>query len=531
MKALLVFIAILSLGFIMAQPPVAWEMEKSSFLIHVNYGASLVTDPQGNIYCAGQLYESASLGNTMLMKLDPQGNELWMKLWKGAGADGENKLNKVVRARSGALYAVGQFTDRDGDIAVMKYTPSGDLRWYDNYSASSFGNYNDEGFDIAVDAEENVYVVGVVTSTSGNGDDVMTIAYDSMGAILWEKQYTGASDWDFPSAICADASGNVYSTSGSFNFFGTASRDMTILHYDKQGTEQWKAYYTGPSGHDYSKDIQTDGNGHVWVCGQINTNNYDMGIARFNEFGTKLWSKTYDGSAGQGDTAISLALHTDGSVTVIGKTMEDLNGNIVPAMTIIHYDGQGNEVWNKQMFGPEDLGIEPNRVYVDTTNDIIYAAGTTQRSNNQTDGFLIRLNKAGAIQWTYTHDGSKFMDDAFMDVTTDRFGNVIASGYANSDGTSADVLIVKLGNNGPTGLKQEITDLSVTVYPNPLTDQLSITGGQLSYTLMTADHRTVATGQIEGHGAIEVVDYPKGLYILFLKDKKGHQAVRKLIKM
>lgn len=511
-----------------AQPPVAWSVEKTSFLIHENYGASVVTDPQGNVYCAGQLYESASLGNSMLLKLDPQGNEVWTGLYKGAGADGENKAVKVVRGASGNLYMVGQVTDRDGDLGIWKYSPNGKLIWNDNYTPSWFGEYYDEGYDIAIDSEENAFIIGVVTSTDGNGDDVMTVGYDSAGNILWEQQYTGASDWDYPSAICAEPNGNVYSTSGSFNFFGTASRDMTILHYDKQGTGQWKAYYTGPSGHDYSKDIETDGKGNVWVCGQINTNNYDMGIAQFNQFGTKVWSKTYDGSAGMGDTALSLALHSDGSVTVIGKSMEDVGGNIFPAMTVIHYDNQGNEQWNKQFYGPDALGIEPATVFVDTTTDIIYVTGTTYRANNQTDGIIIRLTAAGVEQWTFTYDGTKFKDDGFMDVTTDLFGNVIASGYANGDGTGADVLVIRLGTNGPTSV-EDVSGLNLTIYPNPTQDVLTISGGRIHYELLSTSQQVLQQGSIAQTGSIDIGKYPSGIYLLMIETEDGNRRVEKII--
>jgi len=105
------------------------------------------------------------------------------------------------------------------------------------------GNAEDEGTDIAVDADGNVYVTG--RSEGGmSGLDYVTIKYSREGIQEWIQRYdgTGGGD-DAASAILLDDQGNVYVT-GYSEGIGTGS-DYATVKYNSSGVQQWVSRYNG----------------------------------------------------------------------------------------------------------------------------------------------------------------------------------------------------------------------------------------------------------------------------------------------
>jgi len=92
------------------------------------------------------------------------------------------------------------------------------------YSILFGGQFNDDGWDVAVDANQNVYVVGIASSpdfptnstagflrsTNSGGDDVFVTAFAADPPNVLYSVYIGGSSNDFGYGIAADAMNNVY---------------------------------------------------------------------------------------------------------------------------------------------------------------------------------------------------------------------------------------------------------------------------------------------------------------------------------
>jgi len=146
-----------------------------------DYNSSAAVDPTGNIYVAGFFWSaSITFGSTTLVnqgytdmfivKYDTDGNLLWAKSPVGTG--NEDAYNAVTDT-SGNLYVTGYFNEHldfngttfttagETDIFVAKYDPNGNVLW----AKSTGGPNGDNGFGIAVDKSENVYVTGFFKSS------------------------------------------------------------------------------------------------------------------------------------------------------------------------------------------------------------------------------------------------------------------------------------------------------------------------------------------------------------------------------
>jgi hypothetical protein len=99
--------------------------------------------------------------------------------------------------------------------------------WTNRYNGP--GNGDDFPYAMAVDGSGNVFVTGH-SEGSVSSTDYATIKYSNAGVPLWTNRYDGLGhDYDIPSAMAVDDSGNVfvagYSTRSSGGF------DMTTIKY------------------------------------------------------------------------------------------------------------------------------------------------------------------------------------------------------------------------------------------------------------------------------------------------------------
>jgi len=108
------------------------------------------------------------------------------------------------------------------------------------------GNGIDKVKAMVVDNSGNEYVTG--SSFSGaNGDDYVTIKYNSGGVRQWLARYNGpGSGNDVPNSIYVDGAGNVYVTGYSDQLTGTfINDDVATVKYSPTGTQLWVSRFDG----------------------------------------------------------------------------------------------------------------------------------------------------------------------------------------------------------------------------------------------------------------------------------------------
>ena len=138
-------------------------------------GNSIVLDSLGNIYVTGYFSGSVFFGSSNIVsngnfdmfiaKYDSEGNVIWAKQ---AGGEYQDRGIGVVVDDLGCAYVTGYFTQdatfdstvitgmEDSDIFIAKYANDGNVLWV----KSVVGKTDDNGYGIALDAENNVYVTG-----------------------------------------------------------------------------------------------------------------------------------------------------------------------------------------------------------------------------------------------------------------------------------------------------------------------------------------------------------------------------------
>ncbi len=252
-----------------------------------------------------------------------------------------------------------------------------------SFSSYLTGQYGDAGWDIATDANGNVYVCGDTLSpfllskktaqfqttyggsqgTYRYGDAFVAkfVPNSSNTLSLAYLTYLGGSGQDSARGIAADADGNAYVTgftdSPNFPTAHAASKkisgrnntpqrlyrsDAFVTKLGPQGTNLVYSTYLGGGERDAGNAIAVDSSGHAYVAGFTDSVDFpvvtnraagarrvvqramggvqDAFVVKLGVAGTNLDFSTYLGGAGQ-DNALGIAVDADGDVYLTGYTV------------------------------------------------------------------------------------------------------------------------------------------------------------------------------------------------------------------
>jgi hypothetical protein len=115
----------------------------------------------------------------------------------------------------------------------------------------------------------------------------------------------------------------------------------------------------------------------------------------------------------------------------------------------LQVNGQVMPQWVDRYNGAGDFTDKVNAMTSDPSGNY-YLAGYSTRPGNEKDFLVMKLAPNGDTLWVRTLDGSNHGHDEASDIAYEPTGNIVATGYAEGNGTGNDVFSVKLNLNGDT---------------------------------------------------------------------------------
>jgi len=262
----------------------------------------------------------------------------------------------VTTDAAGNIYTVGTFSDTSDldptagsqtatpeggdDIYVVKQSSNGSLIW-----AKSFGGSNtDSPAGVGVDNSGNVYISGTyggaidldpsasTFSFFAGSIEVFVLKLDASGNFVWGKSM-GSGANDYATAMCLDASGNVY-TAGTFESmmdfdpgagvyqitpFGSGGTDVFVSKLDANGNFVWAVNMGGVSS-EQPNSICVDALFNVYTTGDFRgVADFDPGagtftlsaidqddafVSKLDPNGAFVWAKQFGGMDYQNGSSI-----------------------------------------------------------------------------------------------------------------------------------------------------------------------------------------------------------------------------------
>ncbi|MFA5163808.1 MAG: SBBP repeat-containing protein [Patescibacteria group bacterium] len=262
-------------------------------------------------------------------------------------------LNGGVADSDGNIYVAGLRSDSK---TIWKLNSRGGLDW--SFDIGAGGNL----YGIAIDANDNIYVVGSLVVESEIVDTVWKL--DTNGNLLWSYNTE-------VSLLCVavDSAGNVY-VGGPVNL----ESNKNVWKLDTNGNLLW-SYKTGTGRGEVALGLAVDTDDNVYVAGDrvTDTNDEENTVWKLSSSGSIIWG--YD-TGNPEESLIDIDVDSAGNVYVAG-----------PESAIGHtwkLSNSGGLVW--------EVSVGGNVVNVDADDSLVVGG---------INGGVWKLDSAGNKVWEY----------------------------------------------------------------------------------------------------------------------------------
>jgi hypothetical protein len=433
----------------------AWTQQFDLTKPNPDEARAVVTDSRGNVVMAGEVFNSSNVRQWYVAKYDGlDGHLIVGKIILGPANAGLQQTAPIgdsfvrsiaVDSQDNIIVAGGSKFDvnHDEDFETIKLSPTLTQIWA-RLLNNAAQNGADEVQKVAVDANDNVIVTGN-SPGSGTGDDFLTVKYASAGGLTFQKRLniTGNSN-DTPTGLAIEAAtGNIWVVGTSKN---NPNGEQTVtMAYDSTGAalnNNFPVKHGVTNGDSNGAAIVLDSGGSAFITGTDfdSGNNHSIYTAKVLTGGFPLFEKNYVLSQ-NGDSfafARDIAIGLDDNPVVTG--VEDSGSGTLIAVTL-KYEGQaggvglGTLLWHR-----DDPGLSPpstanpafpqydsagEKVVVDGAGTVTIAGETAANSDGTTTYVARYSADTGAILDRTTFDnGYKSHADTAEGIAVDGSGNI-----------------------------------------------------------------------------------------------------------
>jgi hypothetical protein len=238
-------------------------------------------------------------------------------------------MTDMVVSDAGFAYVVGGVARNcpEGlciyDVALIKYTPSGDTAWVRYFGSSAF---NEQPIAVRLSSTGDVIIAGRMNETQ----DFLTLAFSNNGTLRWQQVYDGPDhSVDFPTGMTIDSHGNVIVAGTSWN--NAEAFNYSVVKYSLSGQQLWAAQFNGSGNtRDFCYGVATDTNRNVYVTGSSVsgfTGPSRCSTVKFNHNGGHVWTATYDAPDHTYDGGKAVFVDNSDNVYVGGDGVGTTNGS------------------------------------------------------------------------------------------------------------------------------------------------------------------------------------------------------------
>ncbi|MFT6922028.1 MAG: hypothetical protein ACJA1C_001026 [Crocinitomicaceae bacterium] len=399
------------------------------------------------------------------------------------------------------------FGNGQGDNWLIKINEFGDTLWTKTIGEAT----NEQGGQIRQTMDGGF----ILTSTVGIGPlSSRIVKTNVIGDTLWTLPFGGGGAETDVLLSVEQTTDNGFLFSGYTNSYGTMNgqADMWLIKTDNFGDTLWTKTYGGLNW-ESGKAIQTNDGGFLISAVTYSFSNLGQEwLIKTNNTGDTLWTKIYGGIW---DEYINESIQTtDNGFAILGQTNSFGNGG--SDVWFIKTDQAGDTLWTKTYGGSNDeIGVS-----VKQTSDGGYIIGAQTKSfgNGLNDLWIIKTDAFGDTLWTSVYGGAS--EDYIGDCHQTSDGGYIILGSTNSMGNgSQDIWVIKTDANGIASTQETFLSKKFTIYPNPVTDIISLTeignaGTIKSIEIITVDGRIVSNYEGVGTKKINVSKLTSGQYFL-----------------
>ncbi|MEX1003623.1 MAG: S8 family serine peptidase [Crocinitomicaceae bacterium] len=266
-----------------------WDGQESG----IDIPADIIVDDNENTYICGGTEDSFGYSDFGIIRLDPGGNLDWDRYYDDnelydAASELEFLENGDLCVTGGSNYSSGVW-----NIVVLELDPNDGSSVAESQSTSSNVAFV-EVTAMTSDSSNNIYVTGYTDNT---GRDVHTVKFDSTLSEEWVVDYDGGNE-DEGRDIAVDTDGNVYVV--GHTQISSSEYNFLTLKYNSSGTLIWDEEYGNVEDSEQARGeaIELDNDEDLFVTGTvIQGNRESIDLLKYNSSGEiKLHKSIYSDS-------------------------------------------------------------------------------------------------------------------------------------------------------------------------------------------------------------------------------------------
>jgi len=298
-----------------------WVAKYTGPVNHLDDDAiSLAIDNSGNVYITGYRTGPETGLDYATVKYNSEGLQMWVAKYNGPG-NNDDKVKSIAIDGSGNIIVSGSSDNNDEtgfDFATIKYNSKGEQLWAARYNGSA--NDDDKVCSMAADISGNVYVSGTCISNGYPHYKYATVKYNNSGIEQWVKEYSYYAGSAFAKSMTIDNSGNIYVT--GINLSWGENDVWATVKYNSDGIQQWAAAFVAIGDYNDPTAIVTDPSGNIYVTGMSGLSRYtttwDIATIKYNPDGALQWYKIFNGTGNSQDGGTGINADASGNAYVIG---------------------------------------------------------------------------------------------------------------------------------------------------------------------------------------------------------------------
>lgn len=331
-------------------------------------GTAITGDNDGHIYVTGSSAGNNTNSDYVIIKLTTaNANEVWVRRYDYAEFDDIPAKIELYSNNTKVLVSGGSQID-DSPVTwemAMVVMDSSNQVFEDYRTGQSITSGISEVYDMTVDANDNIYIVGTKKDATTDYDIIVYKLDDELN-LIWEETYDGYGEDDRGKGIKVDNQGNVY-VAGNVTTLNEG-KNYSLLKYDSNGNLVWSREYNGmASQDDEAVQLVITDNNKVFVTGSAtHGNNTNFVTLGYDENGTIFNEISFDGSAGLNDFPTNMGIDLEGNIIVVGQSQ--ISGPEHENITVKYTVHEKTLDFSNEVNNPHELIIRFD------TSAIIYAA-------------------------------------------------------------------------------------------------------------------------------------------------------------